>query len=69
MYYYNVMNILSMAHTEGKYILDVDEEVSEMITSHRDKMTYLYGPHDNYAPKAFYDALKGKVPVTKLINS
>jgi hypothetical protein len=58
--YYVAMNILKMAHIETQEIRDIDDEISSVIGNNLSRMIFLYGPHDKYAPKKYYEELKGK---------
>jgi len=64
-YYYNVMNMLNMGYIEAQTVLDIDEDIKDVIQLHMERMTYLYGPKDNYAPKEFHDHLKSLFPNAK----
>jgi hypothetical protein len=48
-----------MAYWESQYVLEMDEEIESCIRDNLSKMVFLYGPKDHYAPKEYYEHLKG----------
>lgn len=51
-------NILHLLHHETVEIGDLDEEMKEVITKHIDKLVFIYGPTDVYAPRESFLKLK-----------
>jgi len=60
--YHLIMNVLYMAYKEGQEILEIDEECHEVLTEHAHNMYFLYGPTDQYTPRAFYDEIRELYP-------
>jgi hypothetical protein len=66
------MNVLKMAHIESQEIRygsvctiptlsrEMDDEIKSVIGDNLKKLSFLYGPHDGYAPKSYYEQLKGE---------
>ncbi|PRP86228.1 hypothetical protein PROFUN_05744 [Planoprotostelium fungivorum] len=63
--YHCVLNALSMAYEEYNHIGELDEEITQAITAHLDKIYFLYGPKDHYAPEAYYNDMIESFPEAK----
>mmetsp|Transcript_3665 Transcript_3665/g.5090 ORF Transcript_3665/g.5090 Transcript_3665/m.5090 type:complete len:313 (-) Transcript_3665:26-964(-) len=63
--YFVILNVLTMAHIESVDIREIDAEVQDVIQNHMEKLVFLYGPNDKYAPAKYHTELIESFPGVK----
>jgi pimeloyl-ACP methyl ester carboxylesterase len=63
--YFIILNCLYMAYLESQQILEIDNEIESVIKNNIEKLIFLYGPKDKYAPLEYYEHLKKNFPNIK----